>query len=76
VKELLFNINCLTSWSKGGCTGFEWPGFGSGGAAGVVSVRSCQKLLPCLIEPMSAGSKTDPTLAKGEISVMMIVPLG
>jgi len=29
-------------------------------------VRSCQKLPPCLIEPMPDGSKTDPLLAKAE----------
>jgi len=35
-------------------------------AIGVASVRSCQKLCPCLIEPMPAGSKTDPLLAKAK----------
>jgi len=30
----------------------------------VASVRSCQKLPLCLIDPMPAGSKTDPLLAK------------
>lgn len=29
-----------------------------------VSVRSCQKLLPYPVESMTAGSKTDPPLAK------------
>lgn len=32
------------------CSGFAWPGFGSGdrvGATGLASVRSCQKLPPC-----------------------------
>ena len=37
-----------------------------GGATGVASVRSCWKLPLCLIEPMPAGSKTDPLLAKAE----------
>ena len=46
--------------------GFAWQGFGSGRATGVASVRSCQKLPPCLTEPMPAGSKTDPLLAKAE----------
>jgi len=32
----------------------------------VVSLRSCQKLPPCLIEPVPAGSKTDPLLAKAK----------
>ena len=38
----------------------------AGGATGVASVRSCQKLPLCPIEPMPAGSKTDPQLAKAE----------
>lgn len=29
-------------------------------------MRGCQKLLPCQTEPMSAGSKTDPLLAKAQ----------
>jgi len=37
-----------------------------GAAIGVVSVRSCQKLPPCLIKPVPAGSKTDPPLAKAK----------
>jgi len=41
-------------------------GFGSRGAIGVASVRSCEKLPPCLIKPMTAGSKTDPPLAKAK----------
>jgi len=32
----------------------------------VASVRSCEKLPPCLIMPVPAGSKTDPSLAKAE----------
>jgi len=32
----------------------------------VASVRSCEKLPPCLIEPMPADSKTDLLLAKAE----------
>jgi len=32
----------------------------------VASVRSCEKLPPCLIEPVTAGSKTDPPLAKAK----------
>jgi len=43
-----------------------WQGFGSGRATGVASVRSCQKLPPCLIEPMSASSKMDPLLTEAE----------
>ena len=46
--------------------GFVWQGFGSGGATGVASVRSCRKLPPCLTEPMPAGSKMDPLLDKAE----------
>jgi len=29
-------------------------------------VRSCEKLPPCLIQPVPAGSKTDPPLAKAK----------
>jgi len=32
----------------------------------VASVRNCEKLLPCLIEPVSATSKTDLPLAKAK----------
>jgi len=32
----------------------------------VTSVRNCEKLPPCLIEPMPTGSKTDLPLAKVE----------
>jgi len=31
-------------------------------------VRSCEKLPPCLIKPMPAGSKMDPSLAKSKPS--------
>jgi len=43
-----------------------WQGFGSGGAIGVASVRRCEKLPPCLIKPVPAGSKTDPLLCKAK----------
>ena len=36
------------------------------GSKGVASVRSCEKLLPCLIKPVLAGSKTDLPLAKAK----------
>jgi len=36
------------------------------GAIGVASVRSCEKLPPCLTEPTPAVSKTDPLLAKAK----------
>jgi len=48
------------------CYGFAWQGFGSGGAIGVASERSCKKLPPCLIKPVPAGSKMDLPLAKAE----------
>jgi len=32
----------------------------------VASVRSCEQLPPCLTEPVPAGSKMDPPLAKAE----------
>lgn len=41
-------------------------GFGSRGASGVASVRSCPKLLPCPAELSPAGSRTDTLLAKAE----------
>jgi len=43
-----------------------WEDFGSRGSAGVVSVRSCQKLPLCLMEPMPSCSKTDLLLAKAK----------
>ena len=48
------------------CIGFLWQGFGSRGATGVASVRSCQKLPLCPIKSMPAGSKLDTLLAKAE----------
>jgi len=38
----------------------------AGGAIGVASVRSCEKLPPCLIKPVPAGSKVDLLLAKAK----------
>jgi len=32
----------------------------------MASVRSCQKFPPCLMEPVPAGSKMDPQLAKAK----------
>ena len=32
----------------------------------MASVRSCEKLPPCLIQPVPDGSETDPPLAKAE----------
>ena len=32
----------------------------------MASVRNCEKLPPCLIEPVPAGSETDPPLAKAK----------
>ena len=48
------------------CYGLMWQGFGSVGAIGVASLRSCEKLPPCLIKPVPAGSETDPPLAKAK----------
>jgi len=48
------------------CYGFAWQGFGGEGAVGVASVRTCEKLPPCLIKPVAVGSKTDPLLAKAK----------
>jgi len=50
----------------GHCYGFAWQGFGSRVAIGVASVRSCEKLSPCLIKPVPAGSKTDLPLPKAK----------
>jgi len=36
------------------------------GAIEVASMRRCEKLPPCLIKPVPAGSKTDPPLAKSK----------
>jgi len=38
----------------------------SGGATGVASMRSCQKLLLCPMEPMPNGSKMDLLLPKAK----------
>jgi len=47
---------------------FIWQDFGSGGAAGVTSVRRHQELLSCETEPVldDSSSKTDLLLAKTE----------
>lgn len=45
---------------------FTWQCFGRGGAAGIASVRRFQKLLPCLTEPMPAGSNMDSRLSKAK----------
>jgi len=37
-----------------------------GGAIGVASVRSCEKLAPYLIQPVLADSETDPRPAKAK----------
>lgn len=39
--------------------GLVWQGTGGGGATGVASVESCQKLPPTLTEPLPASSKLD-----------------
>jgi len=38
----------------------------AGGAIGEASVRTCEKLPPCLIKPVPASSKMDPPLAKAK----------
>lgn len=43
-----------------------WQDVGSGGPAGVASVRRDKGLPPCQTESISAGSKTDPPLVKAE----------
>lgn len=48
------------------CIRFAWSGFGRRGVTGVSSLRRCQNLTSCLIEPMLAGSKMCPLLSKAE----------
>lgn len=60
------SVSIVTPINTEQCTGFAWQGFGSGGATGAASLRSCQKFPLCLIEPMSAHSSMDPPLAKDE----------
>jgi len=55
-------------WVLGIVLGLHGKVFIVGGATGVGSVRSCQKLPPCPIEPVPAGPKTNPSLAKAEPS--------
>jgi len=61
LKLMTFECFMLTEWYR-----FTWQGFGSTGAIGVPSVRSCEKLSPCLIKPVLAGSKMDPPLSKAK----------
>ena len=46
------------------CYGFVLQGFGSGGAYRGGFCEKLEKLPPCLIQPVPAGSKTDTLLAK------------
>jgi len=62
----IFNVHNVRFFLVSDCYGFAWQGFGSGGAVGVASVSSCEKLPPGLIKPVPAGSKTDPLLAKAK----------
>jgi len=48
------------------CMRFVWQGFGSRRATGLAFVRRCQKLPPCLTEPVPAGSRMDLLLAKAK----------
>lgn len=60
---LLWTLHCIN------CIGFSWlaSGVGWGYKVGAVaSVRRCQKLSQCLTEPMPAGLRMDPLLAKSE----------
>jgi len=49
------------------CIGSVWQSFGSDKAAEVASVRRRQKLPLCPTEPVPAGSKMEPLLAKLEL---------
>jgi len=46
--------------------GFAWHVLGSGGPRRVASMRSCEKLPPCPLQPVPAGFKTELLLAKAE----------
>jgi len=46
--------------------GFHGKVFVAGLTVEVASVSSCKKLPPCLIQPVPAGSETDPPLPKAE----------
>jgi len=46
--------------------GLRGKGLVARGATGVAYVRSCEKLPPCLIKPLQAGSKTDLLLPKAK----------
>lgn len=50
------------------CMGLAWPGFGSRGAIRAVSVRSCQKLPPCLAKPVPGSSKDRHAPGQGQAS--------
>lgn len=43
-----------------------WPDFGCGDVRQVVSLRSYEKLFPCLAVPIPAGFSVDVSLAKAE----------
>ncbi|KAF4788872.1 hypothetical protein TURU_156874 [Turdus rufiventris] len=67
VKHILCPVLELNLVVKVKAFGFSWQGFGrKGGAIGMASIRSCQKLPQCPAEPTPASSKTDPQLAKGK----------
>jgi len=46
--------------------GLHGKGLVAGRAAGMASVRNCQKIPLCPMEPMPAGSKTDLPLGKAK----------
>lgn len=45
---------------------FLWHSFGSEGAKGVSSMRSCQKFPPCLIDQRPGSSRMGPLLSKAK----------
>ena len=49
-----------------GVMGLRGKALVAGGAIGVASVRSCEKLPPSLIKPVPANSKTDPPLPRSK----------
>lgn len=65
-QQRLLAAKCGTSFLPTLCIGFAWQDFDSREAAGVTSLRRCQKLPPCPIQSVLDSSKTDTPLAKAK----------
>lgn len=64
--SLQWSISIRNSRALGKCIWFIWQGSGNGGTTEMASVRSYQKPLPRLTEPMPEGARMDPPLAKAK----------